>query len=141
MYTDIVRKQYVGKSKLDFYLEGELIKTPLEIGSLGFTLEDEKCNKFQDINRYLPDYYIPIKIRDISSVEIGMGKTLDFTHILYITGVPKFKPLKPFRIKDIKWDSYYEDLYRGYLFQILKVGQEIELMNDCNNTKFKIDLC
>ena len=48
---------------------------------------------------------------------------------LYITGIPKNTvSLDPYRLKGCLWSSYYEDNYRGYLFQILSINQTVQLI-------------
>lgn len=40
-------------------------------------------------------------------------------HILYVTEIPKGTDTKPYRLNNLIWASYWEDKYRGYLFQVV----------------------
>ena len=134
MYTNIVKNQYVGKSKIDFTFYGQPLPKNALIGDLGLPFQDENGVPYNLKCTYLPDYFIFGDISDISTMNMP-GKT----KILYITGIPKFASrLEDYRLKDAIWSSYYEDKYRGYLFQVLNADTLVQLKNENINPQFKI---
>lgn len=145
MYTNIVKNQYIGKSKLNFYFKDNSLPNTMQWQELGFKLEDRKGIKFNSINKYLPDYYVPLYIKNIPKVNIALPNDKGFyNRILLITGIPKGKSLEPFKLKDIIWESYYEDKYRGYLYQIISLESDnvklkLNKSEDINN--YRIRLC
>ena len=84
-------------------------------------------------------------IKNIPKVNIALPNDKGFyNRILLITGIPKGKSLEPFKLKDIIWESYYEDKYRGYLYQIIslesdQVKLKLNKSEDINN--YRIRLC
>lgn len=145
MYTNIVKNQYIGKSKLNFYFKDNSLPNTMQWQELGFKLEDRKGIKFNSINKYLPDYYVPLYIKNIPKVNIALpNDKVFYNRILLITGIPKGKSLEPFKLKNIIWESYYEDKYRGYLYQIIslesdQVKLKLNKSKDINN--YQIRLC
>ena len=145
MYTNIVKNQYIGKIKLNFYFKDNSLPNTMQWQELGFKLEDRKGIKFNSINKYLPDYYVPLYIKNIPKVNIALPNDKGFyNRILLITGIPTGKSLEPFKLKDIIWESYYEDKYRGYLYQIIslesdQVKLKLNKSEDINN--YRIRLC
>nr|DAU11052.1 MAG TPA: hypothetical protein [Caudoviricetes sp.] len=146
MYTNIVKNQYIGKSKLNFYSDDNPLPNTMQWQELGFKLEDRKGIKFNSINKYLPDYYVPLYIKDIPKVNILPNDKVFYNKILLITGIPKGKSLEPFKLKNIIWESYYEDMYRGYLYQIIslesdKVKLKLKLNKSEDENNYQIRLC
>lgn len=146
MYPNVVKNQYIGKSKLDFYFKDTLMPNTTLFEDIGFKLESKEGIPFNSLNKSLPDYFVPICIKDLSQIDIALpeGNTF-YTHVLVITGIPKQGYLKRYKLKNTIWESYYEDLYRGYLYQILpitsgKVDLELTLVNN-NQNRYQIKLC
>lgn len=113
MYKNNLKSLYIGKSKLTFDCCSDT-----EIGQIS------KETKFD--NPYMPDLYIP---GVLNQWPISFNTNVSIPeHIMYITGIPKdVKSLDPFRLKGSIWSSYCQDEYRGYLFQILRISQNILL--------------
>ena len=120
MFGDIVGNQYIGKSKLDICMGNGLIRVyPTQ-------LINNLCKKMPDSIRvaykYAPDYYLPCNVIDMCTISIPADPVTDrFKYILMITGIPKKVPLSNFKFIEVTWQSYYEDSYRGYLFQLMRV--------------------
>lgn len=127
MFTNIVKNQYVGKSKIDFTFQGSLIDGTTLVKQIGIMFADNLGEPFNNQCSFLPDYYIPGKVVDICTMEIG-EMPLGETSFLFITGIPKRKDLSNYKLKGVVWSSYYEDAYRGYFFQLVKTTH-IELLN------------
>lgn len=127
MFTNIVKNQYVGKSKIDFTFQGSLIDGTTLVKQIGILFADSNGEPFINECKFLPDYYIPGKVVDLCTMDIG-DLTPGETSFLFITGIPKRKSLDDYRIKEVIWSSYYEDAYRGYLFQLIR-SPKVELLN------------
>lgn len=126
MFTNIVKNQYVGKSKIDFTFRGSVIDGTTLIKDIGILFADKNGEPFNNDCSFLPDYYIPGKIVDLCTMEIGELSSRE-TNFLFITGIPKRKNLDEYRLKDVIWSSFYEDVYRGYLFQLIS-SPKVELV-------------
>lgn len=128
MFTNIVKNQYVGKSKIDFTFQGSVIDGTTLVKDIGIMFADNNGESFNNTCSFLPDYYIPGKVIDLCTIDIGDLSTRE-TSFLFITGIPKRKSLDPYRLKDVVWSSFYEDDYRGYLFQLVH-SSRVELLNN-----------
>lgn len=126
MFTNIVKNQYVGKSKIDFTFNGSVIDGTTLVKDIGILFADENGEPFNNGCSFLPDYYIPGKVVDLCTMDIGELSSRE-TSFLFITGIPKRKDLDDYRIKEVIWSSYYEDAYRGYLFQLSR-SSKVELL-------------
>lgn len=134
MFAKIVKNQYVGKSKIDFTFDGNPIDGKTLIGDIALPLESNGL-PLSHIDTHFPDYFITGEVSDISTMELIVNKK-EFK-VLFITGIPKSaKRLDDYKLKGVTWSSYYEDRYRGYLFQITKSNTLIELEN--NSVKLNI---
>ncbi|MCM1438764.1 MAG: hypothetical protein NC131_06085 [Roseburia sp.] len=127
MFTNIVKNQYVGKSKVDFTFKGSLIDGTTLVKQIGILFADNFGEPFNNQSSFLPDYYIPGKVVDLCTMEIGEIPAGE-TSFLFITGIPKRRALDNYKLKDVVWSSYYEDAYRGYLFQLIN-STKVELLN------------
>lgn len=127
MFTNIVKNQYVGKSKMDFTFYGSVVEGTTLVEDIGIMFADNFGKPFNNIYPFLPDYYIPGRMIDPSTMDIG-DLSPGETSFLFITGIPKRKSLDPYRLKDVVWSSFYEDTYRGYLFQLINTPT-VELLN------------
>ena len=127
MFTNIVKNQYVGKSKIDFTFNGSVIDGTTLVKDIGILFADKNGEPFNNGCSFLPDYYIPGKVVDLCTMDIGEISSRE-TSFLFITGIPKRKDLDDYRIKEVIWSSYYEDAYRGYLFQLI-CSPKVELLN------------
>lgn len=114
MFREIVGNQYIGKSKLDIHKGIFMIDPTTVIGSICKKVPDSIMVTYKNA----PDYYLPCNLVDISTIE-AVDKYDSFNYILMITGIPKRVPLNTFKFRQIAWSSYYEDSYRGYLFQLI----------------------
>lgn len=123
MFEKIVKNQYIGKSKLTFTKNGETISNETLIGELAEAFTDWQGIFMSFHIDKAPDYFIEGHFfSDINSWELEPAEFLDIQR-LYITGIPKdSSDLEEFKIVDAIWSSYYEDNYRGYLFQIAPKG-------------------
>lgn len=140
MFANIVKNQYVGKSKLDFTLNGNLIDPKMIIGDIGLPLVTPQGCPLVDIDRYFPDYFITGTVSDISTLEL-IPNDMDKAKVLLITGIPKNAPsLDKYRMKEVTWSSYYEDDYRGYLFQIVNANTTLELKEPTYEVPFKFTI-
>ena len=127
MFTNIVKNQYVGKSKVDFTFYGFIVEGTTLVEDIGIMFANNFGKLFNNIYPFLPDYYIPGRMIDPSTMDIG-DLSPGETSFLFITGIPKRKNLDPYRLKDVIWSSFYEDAYRGYLFQLINTPT-VELLN------------
>lgn len=127
MFTNIVKNQYVGKSKIDFTFQGSLIDGTTLVKQIGIMFADNNGELYSNDCQFLPDYYIPGKVVDLCTIDIGSLEPGE-TSFLFITGIPKRKDLTDYRLRDVIWSSYYEDAYRGYLFQLIR-SPKVELLN------------
>lgn len=119
MFTNIVKDLYVGKSKLNIRFQGQAIKPETVIDILGVPYP--KLKKYPTY----PDYVIIGNFdgKDIFDIKLGTNN-----HALLITGIPKgAKTLDWYRVKEAIWSSYYEDNYRGYLFQVQDATKKVTL--------------
>ena len=126
MFTNIVKNQYVGKSKIDFTFNGSVIDGTTLVKDIGILFADKNGEPFNNGCSFLPDYYIPGKVVDLCTMDIGELSSRE-TSFLFITGIPKRKDLDDYRIKEVIWSSYYEDAYRGYIFQLIS-SSKVELL-------------
>lgn len=111
MYTENIKTLYLGKSKLAVDNHG----SDTLLGSVA------KETTFR--NPMLPDLVISGKFLSNKGLFVTNENQ---EHYLYITGVPKdTKCLDYFRLKGCIWSSYYQDDHRGYLFQILRINQNV----------------
>lgn len=119
MFYKIVKNQYIGKSKLTFTRKGEVLRPETLIGELAKDFTDWQGIPMGSHIYKAPDYFIEGHFfPDTNSWELEPEESLDIQR-LYITGIHKdFPNLDEFKIGDAFWSSYYEDNYRGYLFQI-----------------------
>lgn len=114
MYKDRVKTLYSGKSKLAIDDHGANIP-------LGSLATDTNFN-----NEFLPDLVISGKL--FGDKSLFLTEVIP-EHNLFITGIPKNIPsLDPYRLKGCLWSSYYQDDFRGYLFQVLRINQEVQLI-------------
>ena len=119
MFGNIVKDLYIGKSKLNVRFQGQIIEPETIVDCLGVPYP-----KLKEYPTY-PDYALIVNFdgKYIFNIQVGENP-----HILLITGIPKStKTLDWYRIKKAIWSSYYEDSYRGYLFQIQDATEKIEL--------------
>lgn len=124
MYANIIKNLYIGKSKLIFEANDCIIPDTS-------TIEEIFCPTKYEGN--LPDYGIYGSLwhyKDTNTFEINW---VNPDHKLFITGIPKGTALDNYRLKDTIWSSYYEDEYRGYLFQIIDSDLEAKLITDGSN--------
>lgn len=119
MYTQQIKSLYIGKSKLNLRnWEGPLD----QYLTLGRVFDETGFN-----DPYLPDLIKNGKF-DPYDDTFWVDKCFHDNN-LYITGIPKNTvSLDPYRLKGCLWSSYYEDNYRGYLFQILSINQTVQLI-------------
>lgn len=121
MYTDRVRSIYIHKSKLIFKDEfGIELNSETEVGDLGIPLTVVNVS---DNTKNIPDFAIRGFFRKVDHHSknefIVSDKGPD---VILITGVPKSYPsLEPFRYKDPKFTSYWEDSVKGVLFQVFSL--------------------
>lgn len=119
MFINIVKDLYIGKSKLKFNFEGHTIRPKTPVGLLGVPYH--KLDKYPTY----PDYIIHGNFDGNNTFNINMSENC---HRLLITGIPKWaKTLDWYRVNGTIWSSYYEDNYRGYLFQILDMKEKVTL--------------
>lgn len=131
MFPNIVKNQYIGKSKIDFTFQGKPLDGTNIIQDIGLPL-NKFIKDFNKLNPYMPDYFVIGRVTDICTMDIWDNKVSE--DILYITGVPKYTlSLSTYKLKYIKWASYYEDKYRGYLFQMATIQDPIQLVQDIQN--------
>lgn len=139
MFGKIVKNQYVGKAKIDFTINGRSLDGKNLIGDIGIPFMDSQGIPFTNLDYHLPDYYILGDVSDISTMEL-IPKDIRKTKVLYITGIPKEATrLESYRLKGVLWSSYYEDKYRGYLFQMVDFSTPVE-MNEPKLENIKIKL-
>lgn len=128
MFGKIVKNQYVGKSKIDFTFGGRSLDGKNLIGDIGIPFTDSRGIPFTTLEPYMPDYYILGDVSDISTMEL-IPQDIRKTKVLYITGISKEATrLDDYKLKGVLWSSYYEDQYRGYLFQMVSSSTQVELM-------------
>lgn len=123
----ILKHLYIGKSHLNFIKDGSTLLPDTTFGDLGRDLID-----LQYIT--LPQWVLGTKsiipnLAITGTLDI-ISKTFDVSpieakHTLLITKVPLGKNLQEYKFKDILWSSYYQDQYRGYLFQIIPVQRPL----------------
>lgn len=118
MYSNIVKDLYIGKSKLTFEANDKILSDTLTIGDL-FQETGYENPKMPDYGAYGSLFFYTGKSKWVFEI------TPKSDHLLFVTGIPKKDTLDNYRLKDAVWSSYYEDDYRGYLFQII-VNMEVE---------------
>lgn len=139
MFAKIVGNQYIGKAKIDFTFNSKIIDGKNLIGDIGFSFQDGEGKPFSNLDSHFPDYFIMGQVSDISTMEL-CPLDLRKTKILYITGIHKLAPnLEDYELKNVLWSSYYEDNYRGYLFQMVSSNSLVELKNP-KSESYKINL-
>lgn len=122
MFGNIVKDLYIGKSKLDIRFNGQILEPETVVDFIGVPYP--KTPKTQDYPT-LPDFMVIGTFDNIKTFDMRTGYN---THYLLITGIPKgTKTLDWYRVKKAIWSSYYEDSYRGYLFQIQDATEKLEL--------------
>ena len=124
MFRSIVRQQYIGKSKLNIDLGGVILPGQVKLDTLGYPLIIPGPYK------HYPDWVIfgYFDPKNLVFKRVGIEKRKKES--LYITGIPKGAPsIDPWRLDKVIWSSYYEDDYRGYLFQILNSNEPLNLIN------------
>ena len=140
MFEKIVGNQYVGKAKIDFTFNGKIIDCKSLIKDIGIPFQDSNGVHFTNLVPNFPDYFILGEVSDISTMKLDYGD-LRKTKILYITGIPKQAPsLDDYKLKNVLWSSYYEDEYRGYLFQLISSSSLVELNSSKSYYKIKISI-
>lgn len=139
MFGKIVKNQYVGKAKIDFTIKGQSLDGKNLIGDIGIPFIDSNGIPFTNLDYHLPDYYILGDVSDISTMEL-IPQDIRKTKVLYITGIPKEATrLESYRLKGVLWSSYYEDKYRGYLFQMVDFSTPVEMKEPkLENIKIKL---
>lgn len=129
MYSNIVKDLYIGKSKLTFRANDTDIPDIMTIGKLFYLV-----NPNTEQGRNLPDYGT---IGNFWTDDNNQGIfEITFLHPdrkIYVTGIPKGEVLDNFRLEGTIWSSYYEDDYRGYLFQIIPAYIKLKLIIDGSN--------
>ena len=124
MFRSIVRQQYIGKTKLKFDLEGTILPDHVKLDNLGYPII------IPGPYRHYPDWVIfgYFDPNNLIFKRVGLEKRK--RENLYITGIPKGAPsIDPWKLDKVIWSSYYEDDYRGYLFQILNSNEPLNLIN------------
>ena len=103
MFTNIVKDLYIGKSKLNIRFQNQIIEPETIVDSLGVP--------YPKLKEYptFPDYVV-IGNFDGKDIFNKGAKTLDW-----------------YRVKEAIWSSYYEDNYRGYLFQVQDATKKVTL--------------
>lgn len=139
MFGKIVKNQYVGKAKIDFTINGRSLDGKNLIGDIGIPFIDSHGIPFTNMDYHMPDYYILGDVSDISTMEL-IPKDIGKTKVLYITGIPKEATrLDSYQLKGVLWSSYYEDKYRGYLFQMVDFSTPVEMKEPkLENIKIKL---
>ena len=139
MFGKIVKNQYVGKAKIDFTINGRSLDGKNLIGDIGIPFIDSNGIPFTNLDYHLPDYYILGDVSDISTMEL-IPQDIRKTKVLYITGIPKEAArLDSYQLKGVLWSSYYEDKYRGYLFQMVDFSTPVEMKEPkLENIKIKL---
>lgn len=113
MFRNFVKKLYIGKSKLKFIQRNYEIADNSLVEALGYPLI------IPGGSQYLPDYFIPGYFDEQSQTFRRLSFENRHPVNLYITGIPKgVLSIDSWKLTDAIWSSYYEDDYRGYLFQI-----------------------
>lgn len=123
MFREIVKDLYIGKSKLSFNANGRALSPTVTIQDVMDSVELKK-DRYPDF-RTIGVFYPTTKIFIISPIWANVQ--------IFVTGIPKGEILDNFRLENTLWSSYYEDSYRGYLFQVLPINQEPKLIIDGSN--------
>lgn len=111
MFTNIVKNQYIGKSKLTIVQNGNVISPQTVMGDISLPLI--KKNKYQPDLVIMGSYHKGV----INLTPEGLEK-INLVKLV-VTGIPKRVPLDNYKLPFVIWESYYEDNYHGYLFQII----------------------
>ena len=130
MFQTSVDKLYIGKSQLKFILNGTELQNITEFQNI----KDAAGWRFGRTHLGPSDKVPDIKVNGVYHenykvfVLTDASNLLGSLHNLYVTGIPKdAKSLDPYRLKDVIWSSYYEDDYRGYLFQVVSSSTWLSL--------------
>ena len=122
MFTNIVKNQYIGKSKL-IIVQNEKVIPPQ-------TLMGDICLPMIKKNKYQPDLVLigsyhrgVINLTPEGIEKINLVK-------LVVTGIPKRVPLDKYKLPFVIWESYYEDDHRGLLFQIIPNDKPLEFIKN-----------
>jgi len=133
MFKQVTYNTYIGKGKLSLVKDHQFINGSTKIGDIAYPVVI--LDKDRD-NLKWPDYYLMgLYISPTEEDPVEMFQVVKpyetCIHHLYITGIPKgAKSLKPFRLQDCIWSSYYEDNLHGFLFQIVKSDTILKLQEE-----------
>lgn len=122
MFREIVKDLYIGKSKLSFNSNGRSLSPTVTIQDVMDSVELK--DRYPDF-RTIGVFYPATRTFMISPIWANVQ--------IFVTGIPKGEILDNFRLENTLWSSYYEDSYRGYLFQVLPINQEPKLIIDGSN--------
>lgn len=120
MFTNIVKNQYIGKSKLTIVQNGNVISPQTVMGDISLPLI--KKNKYQPDLVIMGSYHKGV----INLTPEGLEK-INLVKLV-VTGIPKRVPLDNYKLPFVIWESYYEDNYHGYLFQIIPDDKPLEFI-------------
>lgn len=125
MFRNLVKNTYIGKSQLNFIYQGNEISGESTIEAIGYPL------LIPGGSHYLPDWFIPGYLNPVNNTFTRVTYEKSHRVNLYITGIPKgVASLDPWRLNHKLWSSYYEDDYRGYLFQILPSNKPLKFISE-----------
>lgn len=129
MFTEKVATVTLDKSRISFNPTGDGIWTMIpDIERI--LVEDVGIDCSLRSMPYLPDYVIqgyflmdPDRLHPVYTVN------REGPDLLYVTGIPKSIPhseKEKFLLPDLKWLSYWEDKYTGYLFQVISRDKALQ---------------
>lgn len=109
---------YISKSRIPFRANGKIIPGDTLIGTL---FKRTKWNNYRKPTLGTFGSYYPNQgIFEIDLVHPN--------HKMYITPVGQNNPLDYFRFSNSKWSSFWEYREQGYLFQIININEEPQLL-------------
>lgn len=132
MYQHIIVNTYLNKAKIRFRdAEGSYLPYESTIGEHA----DQQFNSFDSSLYKGPDFLVQGFFRAMENgwPEFIIAET--GPHILYVTGIPLEEPTKPYRLGDENqrlFSSYWEDKFRGYLFQVVNINNTSHKEHEIN---------
>ena len=120
MFAHIVKNQYIGKSKLTFIKNGEVLSPQTLFGDISLPII--KKTKYQPDLVIIGSYH-----KGIINLTPDILEKINLVKLV-VTGIPKRVPLDKYKLPFVIWESYYEDNYHGYLFQIIPDDKPLEFI-------------
>lgn len=125
MFANIVKNQYIGKSKLIIVQNEKVVPPQTLMGDISLPII--KKNKYQPDLVIIGSYH-----KGIINLTPDVLEKMNLVKLV-VTGIPKRVPLDDYKLPFVIWESYYEDDHRGLLFQIIPNDKPLEFIKNTLN--------